>query len=1020
MARAAFTKAYNTLNALLDPAKGSSRRAISNSLAQLESKTKQLTSISQSYLDLRIEGDDYSEAEIEQETNETVEYEAKFFDIKSQVEDLFKETESSSTSALAAVALPVQPDIRVSCNLPMIWLHQLSGNIEDWLPFWSSFKKVHKNSGLTKEDKFQYSIQSMEPKPCAAALIKSYSPTAENYTKAIDSLMERYGDTDLQIEVYIRQLLQLVLRKPARSTNHFLSGLYENLESRLRALESLGLTNDTYATIMYPLVESALPEELLRAWQRSCSLLNANYIRGTGGSTIRGKGRLTRLMEFLAMEVKSKMKVSLAMEEFLPSDNREKDKTSRNRPHMRDVLSAASLLTANKGKRSSCVFCGSSEHGDVNCEIAKNMSLREKREHARKCNTCSVCLKFGHHYKRCFARAKYDGCSRRHVTLMCPVNEKDDTEKEETKPKGITNNKGEININECSLASYCKDAEVLMPTLRAKLRNGNKEINVRLIIDSGSQKSYITKGAVHEMGYEPIGEQTMGHLLFGGRRTETVCHKKYRVHLGDLDDTYRCNFVAMDQEVICEKIPRVKSDECLGELKKLKIHLSDTQSDNHAVSLLVGADILGKLFTGRCHQLKNGLAAIETRLGWTVLGKVPSRERRNDAVGTAISMFIENVNVSDLWSLDILGIRDPIENKSHIENENEIKASLLKTVVINEEGRYEVGLPWKENHPPLRDNKEIAHRHLQSAIKKLKDQGLYQEYDVVFNDWLNEGIIEQLPIEEEKNWGHYLPHRGVLKESSTTRLRPVFNASARGKNSVSLNECLHVGPNLIELIPTPVSRSQSNETKHPRVSTPSFYPLGFVCSALLLPRLLLQETWNQKLNWDDDVPYESKQQFLLWVDDLINLKKIRIPRCFLGEIEENSKVSIHTFCDASSVAYAAVVYIRVESPSGVKIYFAQAKNRIAPVKKEKSNTRLSIPRLELLAAVTGVRLTISLLDSLDLGKVDIYYWSDSSTVLAWIQRNNNWGTFVFNRVKEIRKFSSPSQWHHVPGRFTVA
>ncbi|XP_043496428.1 uncharacterized protein LOC122520404 [Polistes fuscatus] len=753
-----------------------------------------------------MEGDDYSEAEIEQETNETMEYEEKFLDIKSRVEHLFKGTESSSTSALAAVALPAQPDIRVSCNLPTIRLHQFSGNIEDWLPFWSSFKKVHENSGLTKEDKFQYLVQSMEPKSRAAALIKSYPPTAENYTKAIDSLMERYGDTDLQIEVYIRQLLQLVLRKPARSTNHFLSGLYDNLESRLRALESLGLTNDTDATILYPLVESALPEELLRAWQRSCSLLNANYIGGTGGSAIRGKGRLTRLMEFLAMEVKSKMKVSLAMEGFLPSDNREKDKISRNRPHMRDVPSAASLLTTNKGKRSSCVFCDSSEHSNVNCEIAKTMSLREKRERARKYNTCSVCLKFGHHYKRCFARAKCDGCSRRHVTLMCPVNEKDDTEKEETKPKGITNNKGEININECSLASYCNDAEVLMPTLRAKLRNGTKEINVRLIIDSGSQKSYITKEAVREMGYEPIGEQTMGHSLFGGRRTETVCHKKYRVHLGDLDDTYRCNFVAMDQDIICEKIPRVKSDECLGELKKLKIRLSDTQSDDHAVALLIGADILGRLLTGRCHDLKNGLAAIETRLGWTVLGKVPTRERRNDAVGTAISMFVENVNVSDLWSLDTLGIRDPIENKSHKENEEEIKASLLKTVVINEEGRYEVGLPWKENHPPLKDNKEIAHRQLQTTIKKLKDQGLYQEYDTVFNDWLNEGIIERVPIEEEKNWGHYLPHRGVLKEGSTTRLRPVFNASARGKNSVSLNECLHVGHNLIELIPTVLQR----------------------------------------------------------------------------------------------------------------------------------------------------------------------------------------------------------------------
>ncbi|KAI4476199.1 hypothetical protein M0804_013785 [Polistes exclamans] len=158
--------------------------------------------------DLRKEGDDDSKKEIEQETNEIVEYEKKFVDINSQVEDLFKGTESLPTSALPAVALSVQPTVRASSNLPTIRLHQFSGNIEDWLPFWSSFKKVHENSGLTKEDKFQYLIQTIEPESRATALIRSYPPTAENYAKAINSLMERYGDTDLQIEVYIRQLLQ--------------------------------------------------------------------------------------------------------------------------------------------------------------------------------------------------------------------------------------------------------------------------------------------------------------------------------------------------------------------------------------------------------------------------------------------------------------------------------------------------------------------------------------------------------------------------------------------------------------------------------------------------------------------------------------------------------------------------------------------------------------------------------------------------------------------------------------------
>ncbi|KAI4473203.1 hypothetical protein M0802_016259 [Mischocyttarus mexicanus] len=131
----------------------------------------------------------------------------------------------------------------------------------------------------------------------------------------------------------------------------------------------------------------------------------------------------------------------------------------------------------------------------------------------------------------------------RHVTLMCPV-----SDDEEIKLKGTANDKKDIATNECSLVSCCNDAEVLMPTLRVKLRNGNEEMNVRLIMDNGSQKSYITKGAVYEMGYEPIDEQTMSHSLFGGRRIETVRHKKYRVHLSSIDDHYRCILIESENK----------------------------------------------------------------------------------------------------------------------------------------------------------------------------------------------------------------------------------------------------------------------------------------------------------------------------------------------------------------------------------------------------------------------------------------------------------------------------------------
>ena len=100
--------------------------------------------------------------------------------------------------------------------------------------------------------------------------------------------------------------------------------------------------------------------------------------------------------------------------------------------------------------------------------------------------------------------------------------------------------------------------------------------------------------------------------------------------------------------------------------------------------------------------------------------------------------------------------------------------------------------------------------------------------------------------------------------------------------------------------------------------------------------------------------------------------------------------------------------------------FVQAKSRVTPANKEKASGTLSIPRLELLAATIGVRLTESIVKSLSVKDIKIFYWSDSSTVLAWIKRNSNWATFVYNRVNEIRKFSSPEQWRHVPGHLNPA
>lgn len=87
------------------------------------------------------------------------------------------------------------------------------------------------------------------------------------------------------------------------------------------------------------------------------------------------------------------------------------------------------------------------------------------------------------------------------------------------------------------------------------------------------------------------------------------------------------------------------------------------------------------------------------------------------------------------------------------------------------------------------------------ATRKLKYEGFYEEYCQILEERVKEGIVEEVPNVEEDNQGYYLPYRHILKENSTTPLKPVFDASFQGKDSPSLNQCLEVGPNLVELIP---------------------------------------------------------------------------------------------------------------------------------------------------------------------------------------------------------------------------
>ena len=155
-----------------------------------------------------------------------------------------------------------------------------------------------------------------------------------------------------------------------------------------------------------------------------------------------------------------------------------------------------------------------------------------------------------------------------------------------------------------------------------------------------------------------------------------------------------------------------------------------------------------------------------------------------------------------------------------------------------------------------------------------------------------------------------------------------------------------------------------------------FDPLGFLTPVVTRAKVLLQSLWIDRLGWDDDVSPQIARQWAEFRDDLSRLLAISIPRWFGAS--GHSAVEIHGFSDASQTAMGAVVFLRVASGSDVRVYFVCAKSKVAPLK------RLTIPRLELSAAVLLARLTRWVRGQLDLQSVPVVLWTDSSVTLAWV------------------------------------
>lgn len=190
-------------------------------------------------------------------------------------------------------------------------------------------------------------------------------------------------------------------------------------------------------------------------------------------------------------------------------------------------------------------------------------------------------------------------------------------------------------------------------------------------------------------------------------------------------------------------------------------------------------------------------------------------------------------------------------------------------------------------------------------------------------------------------------------------------------------------------------------------------PCGFLAPIVIRAKSFIQELWKLKVDWDKQLDEEISNRWRDFYESLHVINELKIPRWI--QTTQGREMELIGFADASIIGYGAVIYVKCMSGQQVWCNLLAAKTKVAPVKP------LTIPRLELCAAVMLAKLTKIVQQKCSLEYVPYYCFSDSNITLCWIKKcPSTLKTFVGARVKIIQEKTLKEKWQYVPSKLNPA
>ena len=673
------------------------------------------------------------------------------FPTQMKIEEVFRPCASSDSN-------------KSSNKLPKYTLPSFEGDSREWQPFWDNFQvMVEADTSIPTIQKFSYLRGALKGE--AKATIDGLSLTVDNYETAKKLLLSRYGGKEKIIFNHIQDLLALsVTSKP---TVKQLWNFHDKLQIHIRSLASLGIGGETYGVILTPVVLSRLPTDLRLEWARSGESHESD---------------LKHLMEFLENEVRRRERSQV----FVPEE-----------PEPISVATGSALASSSShsshssslssSSRPGCAWC-QGPHPIFRCPALVELSKAKRKSTLMLAGYCIKCFHkpskdSPHSFKACKVRCRK--CNGNHDMFFCDTqNNKKNTDQEKTATTLASSS---------STSPSSVPSAVLLQTLQIFVEGENGKVKVNALFDTGADRTYISDSVVQKIKPRWVETRPLAFAAFGADQLSPA--KDRHVYALTLTGgSGRVQVEATGIENIC--VP-VRQHSIPSHLKDLPNVVTVPAGKSLKIDLLIGLDYYWRVMKGKITHLTADLVIQKSILGDVVSGSVPLEQGRGDQ--TSHQLFCCDQNNQSFWDLESIGIlsNEQLDTNKSVDP---VTVQFEQSIKLQDK-RYTVTLPWKEGaREMIIPNKASAEKRLESLKNRfLRDPELGRKYHRVIADMLTEGIIEEVEDATPPSGPEfYLPHHPVVKEQSlSTKVRPVFDASAKAPNGVSLNDCMETGPNLL-------------------------------------------------------------------------------------------------------------------------------------------------------------------------------------------------------------------------------